>query len=552
MDINGIWGYEQLLGPSLHGELEITTDGNVWHARIAARHATATPTNDRIAFAFEDGSEYRGKVADEEIAGHWIQPPNITSGTAYATPLTLRSTGNSAWKGEVVPLDDRLELYLVINQERDGTLSAFIKDPERNAGLWWHPGPISAGSLARGESIRYDSTTGTISIELPDHPQPLAFTRRDSASAPGFYPRTSDTQQYAYRPPVAQNDGWSTGTLVEAGIYPEPIKALIEHILQTKTNSIRTPYIQGLLIARHSRLVLEEYFYGFDSERPHDMRSASKSLISPIIGIALDRRARFTLNTPACSLFTSYASFANNDPRKERITVEHLLTMASGLDCDDNDDDSPGNEDTMQNQRAQLDWYKYALDLPMAHEPGEQGAYCSAGINLLGGIIANATGTWLPEFVHEYIAGPLNFGRYHLNLTPLKDVYLGGGAYMRPRDFMKLGELFLRGGKWNGKQIVSKQWTEASWQPHSTLENHNYGYGWHLGEYSVAGRTYRRVEAGGNGGQFVIVVPDLDLVVMFTAANYGDYRTWSKYRDELVPQYIIPAVLYLDRRQNTN
>ena len=112
---------------------------------------------------------------------------------------------------------------------------------------------------------------------------------------------------------------------------------------------------------------------------------------------------------------------------------------------------------------------------------------------------------------------------------------------MRPRDFMKLGQLFLAGGRWNGKEIISRGWVERSLQAHSHFEDHDYGYSWHLGEYKVGGRSYRRAEAGGNGGQLVIIVPDLDLVVMFTAANYGNYATWSKFRDQLVPEFIIPA-----------
>ncbi len=113
---------------------------------------------------------------------------------------------------------------------------------------------------------------------------------------------------------------------------------------------------------------------------------------------------------------------------------------------------------------------------------------------------------------------------------------------MRPRDLMKLGQVFLAGGHWNGKQIISKEWVERSLEPHSHFPDHDYGYGWHLGEYKVGGRTYRRAEANGNGGQLVIIIPDLDMVVMFTAANYANYPTWARFRDELVPEFIIPAV----------
>ena len=275
------------------------------------------------------------------------------------------------------------------------------------------------------------------------------------------------------------------------------------------------------------------------------MRSASKTLTTALVGVAMDNGAPFDVTTPVYSLFPQYDTLAHDDPRKRRITVEHLLTMTSGFECDDDDDASPGNEDNMQDQVEQPDWYKYALDLPMLREAGEKSVYCSAGINLLGGVISNTTSTWLPDFVHEHWALPLDFGRYHLVLMPgeFGNMYMGGGSYLRPRDFMKLGQVFLAGGRWNGRQVVSKEWVERSLQPHSSLnEPDDYGYGWHFGEYNVAGQTYHRAEAGGNGGQFVIIMPELDMVVMFTAANYGDYRTWSKFRDELVPKFIIPAV----------
>src|SRR5205814_1289683 len=151
-------------------------------------------------------------------------------------------------------------------------------------------------------------------------------------------------------------------------------------ILHTPTESVRSPYIQGLLIARHGKLVLEEYFYGYHKERPHDLRSASKTLTATLVGIAINQGAPLELGTPVHTLFPEYAGYANDEPRKRRVTVEHLLTMTSGLECDDNDDESAGNEDNMQSQEGQPDWYKYALDLPMVREPGEAGVYCSAGI----------------------------------------------------------------------------------------------------------------------------------------------------------------------------
>jgi CubicO group peptidase (beta-lactamase class C family) len=120
-----------------------------------------------------------------------------------------------------------------------------------------------------------------------------------------------------------------------------------------------------LLIARHGHLALEEYFYGFDQDWVHDMRSAGKTFAPVLAGIAKDQGATLTPQTPIYPLFTQYSSFANPDARKQKIVLRDIMTMTAGNACDDNNDDSPGNEDRMQSDEKQRDWYKYSLDLPM-------------------------------------------------------------------------------------------------------------------------------------------------------------------------------------------
>jgi CubicO group peptidase (beta-lactamase class C family) len=396
----------------------------------------------------------------------------------------------------------------------------------------------------------YDPKADQLTLTLP-YLGALVFTRRDRSSALGFYPVTPAVDHYVYRAPVTEDDGWHTASLADAGLDEKPLAALVQQILDTKTEWYTTPYIQGLLVAHHGKLALEEYFYGFDKQRPHDSRSAGKTYAGAMVGIALDHGAKFTLDTPVYSLFPEYKDFANPDPRKQKITVQDLATMNSGLACDDNDDNSPGNEDTMQSQDAQPDWYKYTLDLPMAYEPGNGAAvYCTAGINLLGGIVRNTTGMPLTDFFRKYYAEPLDIHSYHMNLSPGGDAYMGGGIYMRPRDMLKLGQLYLDGGRWNGKQVISEQWTQAATTQHSffaasdNTPGHGYGYTWHLFKLQVAGHTYSEYMAQGNGGQLVMVVPDLDLAVLINAGNYSNFPVWRKYFEELMPQYVIPAAIH--------
>jgi CubicO group peptidase (beta-lactamase class C family) len=293
---------------------------------------------------------------------------------------------------------------------------------------------------------------------------------------------------------------------------------------------------------------VEEFFFGFDAGRPHDMRSAGKTLAPVLVGLARERGAHVSPATPVYALFPEDTPFANWDDRKSRMKVQDLMSMTAGYDCDeDHTDNAPGNEWIMQGQTAQRDWYKYTLDLPMAHDPGGARAfYCSAELNLVGGAAAKASGVWLPDLFYEALARPLQFRTYHLNLTPTGDAYMGGGAYIRPRDQLKLGQLYLSGGAWNGRRILDPEWVKQSLSVHSSFEDrfgvdHQYGWGWHIHHLKVGDRVYTEYEAGGNGGQLVLILPELDMVVGFTGGAYGDFQSWGRWSVQLVPQCIIPA-----------
>jgi CubicO group peptidase (beta-lactamase class C family) len=234
------------------------------------------------------------------------------------------------------------------------------------------------------------------------------------------------------------------------------------------------------------------------------------------------------------------------------------MTHTSGLACDDNDETSPGEENRMQAQRLQPNWWNYTLDLPMVHDPGSRYAYCSANINLVGAALTAKAQTWLPELFDRTVARPLEFGTYYWNLMPNGEGYLGGGAFLRSRDLLKVGQTYLNGGVWNGRQIVSRPWVATSTASHIKIspsttgltpqEFSNYygegedGYAWHIWQLRVGDRTYRAYAATGNGGQILIVVPDVDLAVVFTGGNYGQGGIWTRWAGEIVPKEIIAAV----------
>ncbi len=550
----GLWGGELVFGPVVRGHLIIDGREREWLASIRGFDTTVNHRENSVLFMLPGGhGEFRGHITRDSsvIEGHWIQPAGVALSDRYATPVVLTRSEDNVWKGEVVPLDDRLSIYLAIGRNADGLAGGFIRNPEFNLGAG-RPFVVSVdGDVVLFSNRRnpndalygkYDRENDRLHFGLPDWGASFELTRRDENNAYGFYPRTPRVAGYAYRQPIAEDDGWSTGPLTSVGLDPKPIASLVEHVLNTETIDYATPYLQGVLIARHGKLVLEEYFNGFDRDRPHDTRSAGKTFASVLVGIAIDRGAKFGVNTPVYQLFPEY-KFPDTDPRKKRVTVENLLTMTTGLACDDNDDDSLGNEGVMQSQRREPDWYKYTLALPLVREPGgSQAVYCSATINLLGGVVKNTMRTSIPDFFYEFYAKLLDIQRYHMNLMPNGEGYTGGGVYMRPRDLLKLGQLYLSGGVWNGLRVVSKDWVEQSTKRHSSFDrDHGYGYAWHIREYLSQGEAYEGYSAEGNGGQFVIVVPRLDLVVLFTAGNYQNFPVWRKFGEELVPRFIIPA-----------
>jgi CubicO group peptidase (beta-lactamase class C family) len=540
----GLWGSERVFGPWVTGS--ITVDGRKWVASISGFDVRAQHSGSVTSFVLPGGQgSFRGVISGdgETISGWWTQPtPSMSGWNSFSGRVILRRSQNQVWQGTVLPLRDSLALYLDVQRAPDGTLTAFFRNPETD--MYAHSSfvitsegktlTLTSPSNKRVLQGSYDKSADRVSIQIPievlhkpAYRVTFDFTRRSNGDAPGFFPRIPATNTYSYPEPVDHHDGWVTGSLRDGGLSQDLIEKAVTKILQVQTTSGRSPDIQGLLVARHGKLILEEYFYGFDGSRPHDLRSAGKSFTSALVGIAIDHGAHFGLHTPVLGLFPEYKTVANLDPRKQRITVENLLSMTSGLACDDGDEASPGNEETMYRQSAQPDFYKFVLDLRMATDPDSARAvYCTGGINLLAGIVHNTTGSSFSDYFERFLARPLNFGQYYLDLTPTGDFYGGGGLYLLPRDALKFGELYLDQGQWNRKRLLSKSWIAISTQRHSSFSTeHGYGFGWHVFTLRFDNQEYPEYEAEGNGGQVISVIPKLDLAVVFTTGNYSDDMT---------------------------
>lgn len=558
-ELAGLWEAKRRFGPDIRGTLLIKQSNGGWSAEIAGRSVQAKLAGDAITFELPDGANaFRGKFEARrtQIVGHWTQPANVEGGP-YALPVTLTKYGRDVWRGNVLPLDSAITLYLMVKARDDGSVGAFLKNPERNIGLRQYPVDsieldgesvklFAAGKdNAKGRVLaggRYDAERETLSIYLPNRGGTFDF-RRVAANEPSdFYPRGRPTAPYVYTPPPAFDDGWPTASLEDVGISRAGLEKFIQMIIDTPIDSVHAPEVHGVLIARHGKLVLEEYFHGESREKPHDTRSASKSLTATLIGAAINAGVPLKVSSPVYQVMNGGALPPDLEPRKRALTLEHLLTMSSGLDCDDADPNSPGREDFMVDESGEPDYYKYTMALKMIREPGEKAVYCSVNPNLAGGVLKRASGRSLPELMHGLVAQPLQIKRYYIGLTPTGDAYMGGGARFLPRDFMKLAQLHVNGGTWNGHRILTPEWCRRATSPlykFSETSKAMYGYLWWVYDYPYKGRTVRAYFASGNGWQHAIGIPELDLVIGFYAGNYAD---GLPLHEGYIPKYILPAV----------
>jgi CubicO group peptidase (beta-lactamase class C family) len=320
--------------------------------------------------------------------------------------------------------------------------------------------------------------------------------------------------------PDSTSDGWTTSNPAAEGIDAAEMNRLLDDI---RTGSF--PGIDSMVVIRHGRLVMEGYFNGYGRDSLHDLRSTGKSFTSALAGIAIDRGA-MNIDDKISQLLPGFDSHANMSDFKRNITVEHLLNMSSGLECSDWNPLSPGNEEKMYKTN---DWVGFTLDLPMVDEAGAFTSYCTGGVVVLGAVIAQRTNSDLDDYADTYLFGPLGITESRWRMGPDNKPTGGGGLWLRPRDAAKFGQLYLNGGVWNGVQVVPAAWVERSKQSEVLLINATdrirYGLLWWKRTLSSGTRVYECYFTSGNGGNYIFVLPALDLVVVFTGSNFDNPRT---------------------------
>jgi CubicO group peptidase (beta-lactamase class C family) len=373
---------------------------------------------------------------------------------------------------------------------------------------------------------------------------PRVSTTITAASAALARPRPEgqgSPADYRYRPPADLHDGIAVGDITRSDLGIATARAIVRGILAGTYRDVH-----GVLLYQRGRLVMEEYFYGYDARRPHQLRSATKSVVGALAGIAIDRGALSGVNEAVLPRMR-YASYANPDPRKAAITLGDLLAMSSGLDCNDHSTNSPGRETVID---GKPDWVKATLDLPMIHAPGTRAYYCSGGVAVVGRLIENAVHMRLPGYAQAHLFGPLGIARadwtWNYDLTDADKEY--SQIHLRPRDMLKLGILFADGGRWHGRQIISEAWVRTSLAGHSHVDNVSYGYFWWRPWLNVETPSGSRhvdiVAAEGNGGQKIYLVPQYDLVAVFTG---GGYNAPSTPPNTIMADIVLPALMHARR-----
>jgi CubicO group peptidase (beta-lactamase class C family) len=363
---------------------------------------------------------------------------------------------------------------------------------------------------------------------------------------------------YDYYPPELINDGIETGTLVQVGIDSTLIAKAIGCIYANKFDQVHS-----MLIYKDNMLVFEKYFEGnkykwdgpdyygdriqWDKDSMHVIMSCTKSFTSACIGIAVNRGYIKSVNESIFNYLPSHQHLKTDE--KDRITIEHLLTMTSGLKWDEWGAHDPSSNDIdIIYSYCQSDPVSCVLEKPLEYNPGEKFTYNGGGMIILGEILKNATNMNIEDFSDKYLFDPLGIDTVHWYQFENGAYACDGSLIMRPRDMLKFGVTYLNEGKWNNEKILPKDWVEKSKKtynnniginiPIDDSGKNGYAYSWWTNEISISGKKVKLFQAGGWGGQEIIVFPDYNMVIVFTGGNY----TVKKHIYKILERYILPAI----------
>jgi CubicO group peptidase (beta-lactamase class C family) len=350
--------------------------------------------------------------------------------------------------------------------------------------------------------------------------------------------------------PLTLDDAWPIDKPENVGLDGARLCGIAARLKADNAN------VHAVVIVRHGRLVFEQYFSGyddpwgvpdgqfdFDATTKHDMRSVSKSVTSLLLGIAIDRGLIAGVDEPVVKFLPEFATLKT--PGWDIITLRNLLTMSSGVKWEENLPWSdPRNDEPHLGQ--DLDPIRYILAKPIAAPPDAVWNYNGGGTDLLGSIIERVSGKPFDVFAREALFQPLGITDWEWKTYQNGKFSPAAGLRLRPRDAAKIGQLVLNRGNWNGQQIVAAAWIAQSIAPRFQAIGYFgglffYGYQWWLGRTLSGDREVTWIAAIGLGGQRIVIIPDLDLVVMTTAGLYASPRQGNAALDILY-SFVIPSI----------
>lgn len=330
-------------------------------------------------------------------------------------------------------------------------------------------------------------------------------------------------------------EAWRTCKPEEVGMKSRKMKELNEEIRLLLENQIE---FQSIVVVKDGYIVAEQYYSDdYGQNDLHRIYSCTKSLTSSLLGIASGQGLLGSLDQKMCSFFPEY-DIQNLDAQKEAISIEHLLTMSAGLEWYELEYPYGDDRNTFRNWSDAGSGIEFVLNQPMVASPGDEYAYNTGASHVLSGIVQKVTGVRADSFAMEHLFAPLGIEDFYWPIDDRNVAYGGSGARLTPRDMARFGFLYLKKGMWDGEQIVPEAWVEASQQKHMMrkyIPDNYYGYQFWVSNYGL-------YSAVGYGGQWIMIVPEHNLVVVFN--NHfleGDDQQWTT-PERLLTSYIIPAI----------
>ncbi|MHA1979091.1 MAG: serine hydrolase domain-containing protein [Candidatus Hodarchaeales archaeon] len=352
------------------------------------------------------------------------------------------------------------------------------------------------------------------------------FNHYSSSSIEKF---SNTNQEPTYWP----TNGWRTSIPEEQGVSSVKLQEMYEYFNSTIELKYVLASMYSILVIRNGFLIHETYMSSFPNENTsNNIYSCTKSVTSSLLGIAIEEGFIGGVNDLVLDYFPN-RTILNRDARKEAMTIEDLLTMRSGLSWDEENYNNPDND--YSQMYGSPNAVQYVLDRPMSSSPGGTWLYNTGCSHLLSAIIDNTTGIGTKNFAQSRLFTPLGIDSPEMSVDFQNIPYGGSNLRITPRQMAKFGFLYLNNGSWDGEQIISEEWIVNSTRSASSLNTAtSYGYQWWIEP------SRNSFSARGYGGQFIVVIPDSNMVVVFTANSNILHNTyWT-----LIDDYIIPAIGY--------